>query len=268
MSDAGGTDRLCTHFKTCRAEPIDKESVTLQALPAGNDVEMGGGSLYVSPVSSGIWILLTISRLSNFESIPDLVDAGTLDIEVVDTAVERLLRAKFEMGLFEQPYRGLPEDEQDSVIHTEDAVKLARELDRESIVLLENHNSTLPLDKSANIAVIGPMAHGYMNVRGALYPHYIDSVLTLQQYGDYVVHKSQFRGVTPLDGIRAAVGDSATVNYAQGCERWSNDQSGFEEAIEAAEKSDVAVVVVGTWSRDQYELWQGLNATYVSHLSE
>lgn len=46
MSDAGGTDRLCTAFKTCRADPIDKESVTMQALPAGNDVEMGGGSLY------------------------------------------------------------------------------------------------------------------------------------------------------------------------------------------------------------------------------
>jgi beta-glucosidase len=72
------------------------------------------------------------------------------------------------------------------------------------------------------------------------------------------------RGVTPLDGIQIAVGNSATINYAMGCERWSNDQSGFPEAIDAATKSDVEVVVVGTWSRDQNELWQGLNATYVS----
>jgi beta-glucosidase len=64
-----------------------------------------------------------------------------------------------------------------------------------------------------------------------------------------------------LDGIKAAVGDKATINYAQGCERWSTDESGFDEAIEAAKKSDVAVVVVGTWSRDQKELWAGLNAT-------
>lgn len=64
-----------------------------------------------------------------------------------------------------------------------------------------------------------------------------------------------------MDGIKAAVGDKATINYAQGCERWSNDQSGFAEAVEAAKKSDVAVVVVGTWSRDQKELWAGLNAT-------
>lgn len=85
--------------------------------------------------------------------------------------------------------------------------------------------------------------------------------LTSLKYGDYVVYQSQYRGVTPLDGITAAVGDKATINYAQGCERWSNDQSGFDEAIEAAKKSDVAVVVVGTWSRDQQELWEGLNAT-------
>jgi beta-glucosidase len=45
MSDAGGTDRLCNAFKLCRSNPIDMEAVTLQALPAGNDVEMGGGSL-------------------------------------------------------------------------------------------------------------------------------------------------------------------------------------------------------------------------------
>lgn len=75
------------------------------------------------------------------------------------------------------------------------------------------------------------------------------------------MYRSQYRGVTPLDGIRAAVGDDMKVNYAQGCERWSNDKSGFDEAIEAAENSDVAVVVVGTWSRDQTELWENLNAT-------
>lgn len=91
------------------------------------------------------------------------------------------------------------------------------------------------------------MAHGYMN------------------YGDYVVNASQYRGVTPLDGIRAAI-DSSSVTYAQGCERWSLDQSGFPEAISAASEADVAVVVVGTWSRDQVELWAGLNATTGEHV--
>lgn len=107
------------------------------------------------------------------------------------------------------------------------------------------------------------MGHGFMN------------------YGDYVISQSQFHGVTPYDGIKAA--SSGKVTFTQGCERWSNDQSGFADAISAAEEADVAVVVVGTWyvnstivvisktdnsfrSRDQYELWQGLNATTGEHV--
>lgn len=75
-----------------------------------------------------------------------------------------MLRAKFEMGLFENPYNAAPASEWNKLIHTQEAVDLARELDRESIVLLENHDNALPLKKSGSIAVIGPMAHGFMNV--------------------------------------------------------------------------------------------------------
>ncbi|CAD6449030.1 71d9bfad-a2d2-4f77-8dad-85d0e833e469 [Sclerotinia trifoliorum] len=230
-SDAGATDRLCDAFKMCRSKgnglPIDSEAVTMFTLPAGNDVEMGGGSY-------------------NFEKIPELVESGVLDLEIVDTAVSRLLRAKFTQGLFENPYLAVPADETASLIHTPATIALARELDADSIVLLENGQGVLPLSKTANVAVIGPMAHGFMN------------------YGDYVVNGSMYRGVTPLDGIKAA--SSGTITYAQGCERWSNDQSGFDEAVSAAQAADVAVVVVGTWSRDQNQLWQGLNATTGEHV--
>ncbi|OQE21531.1 hypothetical protein PENFLA_c014G06500 [Penicillium flavigenum] len=229
MTDAGGSDRVCAYFKLCESDPIDMEAVTTQLLNAGTDVEMGGGSF-------------------NFQKIPELVESGKLDIAVVDTAVARLLRVKFEMGLFENPYPAAPKNEWRKLINSPEAVKLARDLDKESIVLLENHEDILPLKKSSNIAVIGPMAGGPMN------------------YGDYVVYRSQYRGVTPLEGIKSAVDDNAQVHYAQGCDRASNDQSGFEEAIEAAKKSDVAVVVVGTWSRDQKELWAGLNATTGEHV--
>ena len=70
--------------------------------------------------------------------------------------------------------------------------------------------------------------------------------------------------MTPLDGIKNA--SSGSITYAQGCERWSNDQSGFSEAIAAAQAADVAIVVVGTWSRDQNQLWEGLNATTGEHV--
>ncbi|KAJ5165013.1 Glycoside hydrolase superfamily [Penicillium coprophilum] len=229
MTDAGGSDRVCSYFKLCESDPIDSKAVTTQLLNAGTDVEMGGGSY-------------------NFQKIPELVESGKLDIELVNTAVSRLLRVKFEMGLFENPYPAAPQKQWPKLINGPKAVKLARELDKESIVLLENHENVLPLKKSSKVAVIGPMAADLMN------------------YGDYVVYKSQYRGVTPLEGIKAAVKDKSQVHYAKGCNRDSNDQSGFAEAIEAAKKSDVAVVVVGTWSRDQGELWTGLNATTGEHV--
>jgi beta-glucosidase len=144
-SDAGGTDRLCAAFNMCRAKPIDSEAVTQMVLSAGTDVEMGGGSY-------------------NFMTIPALVNSSQLSIDIVDTAVSRLLRAKFELGLFENPYRAAPANETASLIHTPETVALARQLDTESIVLLENHNNILPLSKTANLAVIGPMADGFMNV--------------------------------------------------------------------------------------------------------
>ncbi|KAF9698311.1 hypothetical protein EKO04_003479 [Ascochyta lentis] len=231
-SDAGATDRLCCTFKLCQCKtedkPIDKEAVTLYALPNGNDVEMGGGSY-------------------NFEVIPQLVNASKLDIEVVDRAVARQLRAKFALGLFEHPYNALPENETKSVIHTPESVAFARKLEAESIVLLENKNHTLPLSKSANIAVIGPMAN-------------------FTNFGDYVVKDAAKNpaNVNPLQGIQEA--SNGTITFAQGCERWSSDEAGFPEAIAAAEAADVAVVLVGTWSRDQFELWQGVNATTGEHV--
>jgi beta-glucosidase len=231
-SDAGATDRLCCAFKLCMCTAAgkagDREAVTLLGLPNGNDVEMGGGSY-------------------NYETIIELVKDGKLDIEVVDRAVSRQLRTKFEMGLFENPYQAVSSNATKDVIHTNEHVELARKIDTESIVLLENKNNTLPLSKSANIAVIGPMAN-------------------ITNLGDYVVYRSQYntQNVTPLQGLQNAT--SGKIAYAQGCERWSNDQSGFPAAVAAAEAADVAVIVVGTWSRDQNELWQGLNATTGEHV--
>lgn len=144
MSDAGGTDRLCNSFQMCQSKPLDKDAVTLFTLPSGNDVEMGGGSY-------------------SFENIPDLVKSGKLSIRAVDLAVSRLLRAKFALGLFENPYLGVPANEVEFLIHTPETVALARQIDAESIVLLENHDSVLPISKSANVAVIGPMGD-FMNV--------------------------------------------------------------------------------------------------------
>ncbi|KAF8453734.1 glycoside hydrolase family 3 protein [Kalaharituber pfeilii] len=230
ISNAGASDKLCNDHALC--ERGDMRAVTMLALTAGNDVEMGGGSF-------------------NYRKIPELIEDGTLDLAIVDRAVSRPLTTKFKTGLFENPLVTAPKSQWTKLINNAEAKELARKLDRESIVLLEKYNNLLPLNPKTlkSIAVVGPMAHGFMN------------------YGDYVVYNSQYRGVTPLDGIKSALtGTSVKVNYAQGAERWSSDKSGFPAAIYAVEKSDVAVVVVGTWSRDQTELWRGFNATTGEHV--
>jgi beta-glucosidase len=98
----------------------------------------------------------------NFENIPELVSSRQLSIDIVNTAVPRLLKAKFSMGLFKHSYLAAPENEAASLIHTPETLTLARQLDGESIVLLENHDDVLPVSKNANLAVIGPMAYGFM----------------------------------------------------------------------------------------------------------
>ena len=168
----------------------------------------------------------------NYRSIPKLVKSGRLNECTVDVALSHLLTAKFEMGLFEKPYSIPNSSEWGDIINNDYAQRLAREIDRDSIGLLKNDAKLLPNSQKSKVAVIGPMAAGYMN------------------YGDYVVYESQYRGVWPLTGIQQAIGKDS-VAYAQGCERWSSDQSGISEAISAARAADVAVVVVGTWSRDQ-----------------
>lgn len=100
----------------------------------------------------------------SFEKVPELIAEGKLDPEVVDTAVARVLRAKFAAGLFEHPYTAVPDEDFEDYINIDEHKALAREIDAESIVLLENHEDILPIAKDTNIAVIGPMAHGYVNV--------------------------------------------------------------------------------------------------------
>jgi beta-glucosidase len=100
----------------------------------------------------------------SFETIPDLIKSKKLNMKTLDKAVGRVLRAKFAQGLFEKPYSGVPDDEIHDYLNTKEHKKLAQQLDAESIVLLENHENILPLKKDANVAVIGPMAHGYVNV--------------------------------------------------------------------------------------------------------
>jgi beta-glucosidase len=184
----------------------NKKETAHRAITAGVDLEAPGRSVY--------------------GELKSLVESGEMDESVVDTAVRRILLAKFKAGLFDRPFKVAPKRAEK--IHTKEYVSHARKMAEESIVLLKNSEQLLPLDKGKikSIAVIGPNA---------------DQV----QFGDYTVTKSNDYGITLLQGIEQIVGDDVKINYARGCGITDLDKSGFNEAVEAAQKSDVVVVAIG-----------------------
>ncbi|MFA9388856.1 MAG: glycoside hydrolase family 3 N-terminal domain-containing protein [Prolixibacteraceae bacterium] len=187
-----------------------KKEAAIQALTAGVDLEAPSQYAY--------------------GELMDLVESGQMSEDVVDMAVRRILMAKFKAGLFDHPF--IVSENRADQIHTAEHIRHARTIAEESIVLLKNTDDTLPIDKTKvkSIAVIGPNA---------------DQV----QFGDYSITKSNDYGVTLLQGIQQVAGSDVTINYARGCGITDLDTKGFEQAIEAAQKSDIVVLAIGGTSK-------------------
>ena len=202
-SDWGAIEMLKTLHCTARSSA----DAAVQALSAGLDVEAS-------------------SRC--YPELERLVKEGKFDEKIIDKSVRRVLYAKFKMGLFEDPY-GMRY--QNCKMHSEESVKLSKEIADESVVLLKNENNLLPLDigRLKSIAVIGPNA---------------DQV----QFGDYTWSRDNKDGVTPLEGIKKIVKDKVIVRYAKGCSLTSLDTSGMEEAVSITRLSDIALVFCGSAS--------------------
>lgn len=203
-SDWGAIEMLETFHHTA----ANKAEAATQALTAGLDVE------------------------ASSECYPELfrlVKEGKLDESYIDTAVRRVLTAKFECGLFEDPYGD--KHAVSGGMHSHRSIELSRQIAEESIVLLKNEDNLLPLDmgKLTSMAVLGPNA---------------DQV----QFGDYTWSRDNKDGVTPLQGIKALAGEKVRINYAVGCSMMSRDTTGIGEAVEATLKSDVAVIFCGSSS--------------------
>lgn len=186
------------------------------------------------------------------EPLREAVTQRRIDIGLVDRAVLRVLTQKFEVGVFENPFV----DASVVVFDTPEERGLARTIAQKSIVLLKNEGNLLPLDKGVkSIAVIGPNADSVRNLFGDYsYPSHMETLLEnftkanvfnmplpegLHEVSDFV------NAVSVLTAINAKVGAGTQVEYAKGCEVNSPDTSGFAEAVEAARRAQIAVVVVG-----------------------
>jgi beta-glucosidase len=196
----------------------------------------------------------------------EAVEAGRVSADVVDRAVSRVLRMKFELGLFEDPY--VDAAPAAAVFDTPAQRRLARHVAAKSIVLLKNDGGVLPLDPALRkLAVIGPCADSARLLQGDYhYPTHLEIVFgpmsddalaprpgaphdpsgaAAQSPSEVDLSGYFVPTVTLLEGIRSAVSESTDVRHARGCEILGDSQSGFAEAVEIARAADVAIVAVG-----------------------
>lgn len=182
-----------------------KENAAIQAATAGVDVDLGGDV---------------------YTNLCHAVQSGQIDRAVIDTAVCRVLRMKFEMGLFEQPY--VDPKMAARTVRNKGNIELARRMAQASITLLKNENSILPLSKKINkVAVIGPNADNRYNM-----------------LGDYTAPQEDSNVATVLDGIISKLSPSC-VEYARGCAIRDTMVNEIEQAVKAACRSEVVIAVVG-----------------------
>ncbi len=220
----------------------DRGAAAGLALSAGLDMELPETEFYGEPLKAE-------------------VETGRLPEEVVDTAVRRVLRMKFQLGLFENPY--VDAQTAAAKFQTAEQRALARQAAAESVILLAN-DGILPLaPEHKRIAVIGPGADDERLLQGDYhYPAHLEIIylakaqssnpdnligdedLTPSAGGAYAPGPYYTPHVTPLGGLQAALGADVELLYAKGCEVLGEDRSGFEAAVAAAKAADVAIVVV------------------------
>jgi beta-glucosidase len=207
VSDWGSIGELVTHGYSNN----DKEAA-FSAITAGSDMDMESNAYR--------------------NNLAQLVIEKRVPIATIDDAVKRILRKKFELGLFDDPYKFSNLNRQKEALNNPEHSKIAREVASKSIVLLKNENNILPLSKKTKtIAFIGPMVkpkrinHGFWAVNLTD----VDSTYIISQW----------------EGLESKVGKTTKLLYAKGCDIEGTNNSGFKEAIAIANQSDVVIVSIG-----------------------
>ena len=196
---------------------VDRKDAALKAFKAGVTMDMMNGCYD--------------------KYLVELVKKGEISKKELDDAVKRVLRVKFRLGLFENPYTPQTTEKERFLLPV--SLKIAEQLAEESMVLLKNENNTLPMKAHSKIAVVGPLAKSKWHLLGS-----------------WAAHGNTDDVISIYDGLEAELGKDSQLLYAEGCGFDGNDTSKFAEALKTATTSDVVVVCLG-----EKKDWSGENAS-------
>lgn len=185
----------------------DEAAAGLIAINAGVDMDMQG-EVY-------------------FKYLKKQVEDGLVDEKAIDAAVRRVLKLKFMLGLFDDPYKYCNPEREKRFVYAPEHLEAALETAKKSMVLLKNANQILPLKKGEKIAVIGELATSTRDMLGSW-----------KAAGDWHFMKST------LDELKIYNGEKNVI-YAEGAKKMGSDRSGFAAAMNAARKADKIVMVIG-----------------------
>jgi beta-glucosidase len=163
----------------------------------------------------------------NLKFVENQVKNKQIDIAKIDDAVRRILTIKYRLGLFADPYKYCKSTTNQLMLP--EHIAAAREMSRQSIVLLKNDKETLPLKVNGKkIALIGPLANNKVDV-----------------FGTWIAQGDTGKVVTLMQGLKNQLGSDTQLEYVKGCEIDTKDTSYFQEAIALAQRSDIIVVALG-----------------------
>ncbi len=215
VSDWGSIDQMIPH-----GFARDGNHAAELAVIAGSDMDMES-SLYVS-------------------KLVGLVNSGKVDINLIDDAVKRILRVKYELGLFDDPYKYCNNERSIQELGSDQNMQVALEAAKKSIVLLKNNNQLLPLEKEGKkIALIGPLADDKNSPLGNWRSQavYNSATSVLEGMNKYKGNRIVFEKGVELYYGKTNFHNRVKLNY--------NDRSDFGKAKLAAATSDVVVMVMG-----------------------
>ena len=204
VSDYTGVNELIAH-----GFAKDEQEAAQLSINAGLDMDMVGAT-YMNTLKKSY-------------------DEGKVSIEVINDACKRVLDAKFDLGLFEDPYRYSDEKREKETIYNPEFLEAALAIANKSLVLLKNNNSVLPLNKNQKIAFVGPLVSDDKNIIG--------SWAALGDRNGYAT--------SVKEGVLKLLGTTINCTFDEGVDIQSTNRSLMQKAIDNAKNADVIVAVMG-----------------------